>query len=203
MKLKKLAIIITHPIQYYVPVFQILAKECNLKVFYTWGKKGVGIKYDPDFKKLISWDLPLLENYNYELVDNFARDPGSHHFNGIYNPTLISSITDFSPNAILIYGWAYKSHLNTIRYFKGKIPVWFRGDSTLLNERKGVKQLLRFLFLKWVYKNIDNALYVGSANKAYFKKFGLKESQLVFVPHAIDNSGLSHSVVRAAPGHWE
>ncbi len=29
---------------------------------------------------------------------------------------------------------------------------------------------------------------MGSANKAYFKKYGLKEKQLVFAPHAIDNS---------------
>jgi len=31
------------------------------------------------------------------------------------------------------------------------------------------------------------AFYVGSANKAYYKKFGLTEKQLIFAPHAIDN----------------
>ncbi len=35
---------------------------------------------------------------------------------------------------------------------------------------------------------MDTAFYVGSANKAYFKKYGLKEKQLVFAPHAIDNA---------------
>ena len=34
---KKLAIIITRPIQYYAPIFQLLAKKLALKVFYTAG----------------------------------------------------------------------------------------------------------------------------------------------------------------------
>jgi glycosyltransferase involved in cell wall biosynthesis len=38
-----------------------------------------------------------------------------------------------------------------------------------------------------VYSHINTAFYVGTANKAYFKKYGLKEKQLIFAPHAIDN----------------
>ncbi|TKB98224.1 glycosyltransferase family 4 protein [Pedobacter cryotolerans] len=186
--MKKLAIIITHPIQYYVPLFQLLAQSCELKVFYTWGKEGAKAKYDPDFKKWIDWDLPLLQGYEYEFLANTAKNPGSHHFSGIINPTLKQKIKDFDPMAILIYGWAYQSHISALRYFKGKIPLWFRGDSTLIDERKGIKEILRGLFLKWVYQHSNKAFYVGSANKAYFKKFGLKENQLVFAPHAVDNN---------------
>jgi len=170
-----------------VPLFKILAKHCNLKVFYTWGEKGAGAKYDPDFKKVISWDLPLLANYDYEFLINSAKDPGSHHYRGIVNPDLAKKITAFHPDAILVYGWAYQSHLSAMRYFKGKIPIWFRGDSTLIDEQKGFKGLFRRSFLRWVYKHGDLAFFVGTANKAYFKKFGLKENQLVFAPHAIDN----------------
>lgn len=190
--MKKLAIIITHPIQYYVPVFQLLAKKCELKVFYTWGEDGAKAKYDPDFKQTIAWDLPLLKGYEYEFLINTAKNPGSHHYMGIINPDLNAVISRFSPDAILIYGWAYKSHLSAMRYFKGKTPLWFRGDSTLIDEKKGFKDIARTLFLKWVYKNIDKAFYVGEANKRYFEKFGLKSEQLAFAPHAVDNSRFSH-----------
>lgn len=189
--MKKLAIIITHPIQYYVPVFQLLAKECELKVFYTWGEAGAKAKYDPDFKQIIAWDLPLLEDYNYEFLTNSSKDSGSHHYGGIINSDLNEKISSFSPDAILIYGWAYKSHLSAMRYFKGKIPLWFRGDSTLLSERRALKKILRSIFLKWVYKNIDKAFYVGTANKTYFQKFGIANKKLVFAPHAVDNKRFS------------
>jgi glycosyltransferase involved in cell wall biosynthesis len=46
---------------------------------------------------------------------------------------------------------------------------------------------VRYRILKWVYGHISHAFYVGENNKAYYKKFGLKESQLSFAPHAIDN----------------
>lgn len=183
---KKLAIISTHPIQYYAPVFQLLAKQIELKVFYTWGEQSLH-KYDKGFKQHIEWDLPLLDGYAYTFLKNTAKEQGTHHFRGIINPNLTKEIEAYHPDGILIYGWAWHSHLKAMRYFKGKIPVYFRGDSTLLNNSPGLKSSLKSLFLKWVYRHIDTAFYVGSANKAYFKAYGLKESQLIFAPHAIDN----------------
>ena len=58
--------------------------------------------------------------------------------------------------------------LKAIRDFKEKIPVYFRGDSTLLGEKPGLRKFARRIFLKWVYSNIDYAFYVGERNKEYF-----------------------------------
>lgn len=188
--MKRLAIVVTHPIQYYTPVFKLLAKETDVMVFYTWGEASM-TKYDPGFGKTIKWDIDLLEGYNYQWADNVAADPGTHNFNGIDTPGLNEQIKAWQPDTVLVYGWAFKSHLSVLRYFKNKIPVLFRGDSVLLNKQKGLKNLLRSVYLKWVYKHIDYALYVGTNNKAYFKKYGLKDSQLIFAPHAIDNKRFS------------
>lgn len=184
--MKKLAIVITHPIQYYIPIFQLLTQLADLKVFYTWGEASVE-KYDPGFGKIIEWDIPLLSDYNYTFEQNTARKPGSHHFSGIKTPELLKNILDFNPDAILVFGWAYYSHLKVIRYFHGKKPIWFRGDSTLMDQQCGFKNVLRSVFLKWVYKHIDIAFYVGEQNKAYFLKYGLKPDQLLLAPHAVDN----------------
>jgi len=185
---KKLAIIITHPIQYYVPVFQLLAKKCSLKVFYTWGDDVIKEKFDPGFEKVIKWDLPLLEGYDYQFLENTAKEKGSHHGKGIINPKIIVEIERFSPDAILVYGYIYHSHFKVMKHFKGKIPVWFRGDSTLLNEKTNMKSIIKWLYLRWVYSKVDKAFYVGTNNKSYFKKYGLKENQLIFAPHAVDNN---------------
>ncbi len=185
--MKKLAIITTHPIQYYAPVFKLLAKKIQLKVFYTWGEQSMD-KYDKGFAKQIEWDIPLLDGYDYQFLVNASKGPGTHRFNGISNPGLLTSLQDFEPDAILIYGWAWKSHLKALRFFKGKIPIYFRGDSTLLDQQKNFKSLLRKFFLKWVYSHVDKTFYVGNANKKYYSHFGLTEKQLVFAPHAVDNS---------------
>jgi glycosyltransferase involved in cell wall biosynthesis len=184
--MKRLAVITTHPIQYYAPVFRLLSKCLQIKVFYTWGEKSIESKFDPGFGKVVKWDLPLLEDYPYEFMENISSDPGSHHFNGIKNPDLIKKIIDFAPDDILIYGWAYSSHLRALRYFKNKIPIWFRGDSTLEDSDFEPRKLLRYFFLRWVYGFVDHAFFVGTANKRYYKKFGLSEEQLHFAPHAVD-----------------
>jgi glycosyltransferase involved in cell wall biosynthesis len=188
--MKKIAIITTHPIQYNAPFFALLSKRglVEVKVFYTWGEGVLKEKYDPGFGKVIKWDIPLLQGYDYCFVKNISRRPGSSHFNGIDNPSLVAEIKEWKADAVLVYGWSFKSHLQCLRHFHKKIPVYFKGDSTLLDEKPGVNQLARRFFLQWVYTFVDVALYVGDANKKYFLKHGLKESRLLFAPHAVDNN---------------
>ncbi|WP_231490287.1 glycosyltransferase family 4 protein [Pedobacter sp. Leaf170] len=189
--MKNLAIITTHPIQYYAPAFKLLAKQCNLKVFYTLGSETENGLFDSGFNRTIKWDIDLLDGYQYEFLENTAKQLGTHHYNGIKNPQIIQNINTFNADALLVYGWAYHSHLKVLQYFKGKVPVWFRGDSHLLDAKPLWKNLARKVLLTWVYSHVDKLFYVGKANKAYFKEFGLKEEQLVFAPHAIDNARFS------------
>ena len=197
--MKKLAIIITHPIHYYVPVFQLMHQRGNMEinVFYTLGESAA-YTFDTGFNQDIAWDTPLTEGYPFEWVDNTSETPGSRHFKGIVNPGLTDQVEKFKPNAILVFGWAYSSHLKAMRHFKGKIPVYFRGDSTLLDEQAGLRAFFRPVFLTWVYQHIDHAFYVGLNNKAYFKFLGVKESQLTFAGHAIDNQRFSTSLADEA-----
>jgi glycosyltransferase involved in cell wall biosynthesis len=215
---RKLAIITTHPIQYNAPWFRLLSEqeEIQLKVFYTWSQRQFEF-YDANFGKEIKWDIPLLEGYDYEFVENISHKPGNKSFWGIDCPSLINKIRAWNPTHILVFGWNFKAHFSVMRYFKGKIPVLFRGDSTLLDYdirtvqdfRNAVKrgslknsfpQLLRYkirlLGLKFIYRYIDKALYVGANNKNYFIAHGLKENQLYFVPHAVDNARFKDDILR-------
>ncbi|MBK9291143.1 MAG: glycosyltransferase family 4 protein [Bacteroidetes bacterium] len=186
--MKKLAIISSHPIQYNAPMFALLAARgvVQPKVFYTWSQSREGL-FDKDFGRAIQWDIPLLDGYEYEFVENVAAQPGPGSFKGIDCPALNERIHQWKPDALLVYGWNYKAHLGAMRYFKGKVPVYFRGDSTLLDEAPGLKTMARRLFLRWVYSYCDGAFYVGQNNKAYFLKHGFRPSELFFAPHAIDN----------------
>ncbi len=187
--MKKLAIITTHPIQYNAPVFKLLSdrKQIEIKVFYTWENSKDKV-FDHKFGKEIKWDLPLLDGYNYTFVKNISKNQGSHNYKGIDNPSLTNEIEQWKADAILIFGWNFKSHFNAMKYFKRKIPVFFRGDSTLLDETAGIRTIIRRFVLKYVYKKIDFAFYVGKNGKDYFLKHGLTEKQLIYAPHAIDNN---------------
>ncbi len=185
----KVAFIISHPIQYYVPILTGLVERGNidLKVFYTWGEQSIN-KFDPGFNRVVEWDVPLLEGYSYEFLNNTAQDPGTHHFNGIVNPDIIQRIEEYNPDKIVVFGWSFKSHLSVLKYFKGKVPIYFRGDSHLLIKQSKIKNLIRKLYLSWIYRNVDYPIAVGSNNKEYYKWVGFKEENIFFAPHAINES---------------
>ena len=207
--MKKLAIITTHPIQYNAPWFALLTQrgKVDVRIFYTWPQAVEGFD-DPDFGTKIKWDIPLLEGYQYRFVKNISQNPSSKSYKGIDNPTLVQEVKNYKPNSILVFGWKFKSHFALMRHFKGKVPIWFRGDSTLLDYdiqslkdipkpsntqilSSSIKQFIKFkirtTLLKIVYRYVDKAFYVGSNSKKYFEKHGLKEKQLVLAPHAIEN----------------
>ena len=167
-------------------------KLFNIKVFYTWSQ-AYSIVHDKDFGITREWDIDLLSGYDHTFVENVSSKPGSHHYMGIINPSLIEQVEQFQPNAILVYGWKFQSHLKLMRYFHGKAPILFRGDSTLLDEAPGFsfKKFLRFSFLKWVYNHVDIALSPGKASDDYFNASGLKAKQIVRAPHTVDNDFFS------------
>lgn len=184
----RLAILCTHPIQYFAPVFRALTEQGDLqvRVFYGW-KGAVEKALDRGFEQEFAWDIPLLDGYDFEFLPNAAHDPGTHHFRGIDLPTLGERVERWKPDALLIYGWRYKAHLNAMRRFHGKVPILFRGDSTLLDERPGWRRWARRRVLHWVYRHVDVALYVGQQNRRYFEAHGLRDAQLVFAPHSVDD----------------
>ena len=197
----RLAVITTHPVQYYAPVFRHLAANGAVtpRVFYGWSGAASGEALDRGFGTSFQWDVPLLEGYEHTFVENVSRDPNAHHFRGIDGPTLISEVEAWGPDAVLVYGWSYRSHLRALRAFHRRVPVLFRGDSTLLDEDTGplasARTLIRRGLLRWVYRHVDLALYVGQRNREYFEAHGLGDNQLVWAPHSVENARF-----QSAPG---
>ena len=149
--------------------------------------------HDKDFGIEREWDIDLISGYDHVFVKNTSTAPGSHHYKGIINPFLITEVAAFQPEKIIVYGWKFKSHLQLMHHFKGKIPLYFRGDSTLLDEPAGfsLKKALRKLLLQWVYRHVDFALSPGTASDAYFLNAGLSAYQIIRAPHAVDNARFS------------
>lgn len=159
--------------------------DIDVKVFYTW-QDGTKAIQDPGFGKKITWSLPLTDGYDLQLVSP-STEVERRTFRNMDSPGLIPAVEKFDPTAVLVVGWHFRSHLRALRYFHGRVPVLFRGDSTLLDVRSGPKAFLRTTLLRWVFWHVDYALSVGTNNAAYFQHHGMTDKQIVDVPHAIDN----------------
>jgi glycosyltransferase involved in cell wall biosynthesis len=184
----RLAVITTHPIQYYAPWFRFIAETTNvhLKVFYLWDF-GVAAHRDHEFGHAIRWDIPLLDGYEYEFVPNVSKRPGVDHFRGIRNPGLARAVRAFSPAAVLLLTYNFESVIRFVAGWPHDIPLLFRGDSHRLEARTGMSQAIKDALIRQLFRRFAACLYVGAANRRYFLEHGVESSRLFFAPHAIDN----------------
>lgn len=184
--MSRLAIVLSHPIQYYSPWFRWLKANTALefKVFYLW-QFGVTPQRDPQFEATFQWDVDLLGGYDSEFVPNVATDPGTHHFRGLDNPTLGARLAAWQPNAILLFGYNWLSHLRAIWWARRRgLPLLFRGDSHMLGRAQ--LSFFRRQLLKLLYHQFAALTYVGAANRDYFRTLGVPDSRLFFAPHSVN-----------------
>ncbi|PZU98032.1 MAG: glycosyl transferase [Pseudanabaena sp.] len=187
----KLAIVASHPIQYYAPLFRLMAQDdcLSIKVFYLWDF-GVTDQVDQGFKQSLKWDIPLLDGYDFEFVPNVSKNRGTHHLFGLQNPSLFKQVMAFEPDAILLtVSYNYASIYRLLWQMRGvNIPIIFRGDSHRIFTDSSFKPKIKRWIISAIFKSFDACLYVGKANYEYFQYHGIKSKQLFFAPHAIDNA---------------
>jgi glycosyltransferase involved in cell wall biosynthesis len=182
----RLAVVLSHPNQYYSPWFRWLATQAGLtlRVFYLWDA-GVTAQTDPQFGATFKWDVDLLGGYAHEFVPNTAREPGSFRFGGLRNPALPARLAAWRPDAILLFGYAYATHLRLILWARlHRVPLIFRGDSHFLG--RAAPPFATRTALRLLYAQFAAVLFVGAANRDYFTRLGVPARRLHFAPHAVD-----------------
>ena len=80
----RVAIIISHPIQHFVHLYKVLAKQegIELKVFFA-SKIGLNSYFDKDMAVEIKWAIDLLGGYEYEFLSeaDTIKDSGFLNIN--------------------------------------------------------------------------------------------------------------------------
>lgn len=182
----KLGIIVSHPIQYYSPLFRFLARDIDLEVFYCFqptahqvGKAGFGISVD--------WGINLLEGYAHRFVENVSKTPDTDRFGGIDTPGIGEALRTAGVTHVLIMGWQLKSYWQAyIHCLRHGVPVAVRGDSQINPNESRLKSAARRLLYPMFLRRYCKIFYVGQRNRQYLLRNGARCTQLLFAPHAID-----------------
>src|SRR5260370_36451919 len=97
----RLAVLNSHPIQYFAPLYRRLSKhpEIDLTVYY-YCRQGAEGYFDPGFGRTIQWDVPLLEGYNYQFLQNLRKGETVDGFASLINPEIVREIRNGRYDAI-------------------------------------------------------------------------------------------------------
>ncbi len=192
----RVAVVVSHPIQYYAPWFRHLAAfaPLDLKVFYL-SDHGVAARSDTQFGTAFAWDTDLLSGYAHTFVPNRARNPDVNRFAGLHHPALRPALRAFAPHAVLLFGYAFRTNLDLL--LRPPAPIVFRGDSHLLGRPPPCRGQLSTIrhwssaighsaALRFIFSRAAAFLPVGTANAAYFRHHGVPPEKLFPAPHAVD-----------------
>ena len=185
----RLAIVNSHPIQYFAPLYRRLALEpdIDLTVFFC-SRKGLDSYYDAGFGKEVQWDIPLLQGYTHEFLPNSRQDEAAGGFFSLVNPAIFSRLAQGNFDAVLIHGHQYATMILTIMAAKRSgTAVLTRCDTHLQLRRSAAKGQVRKPVMTQYYRLLDGCLTIGTRNKAFYQAHGVPEEKLFLVPYAVDN----------------
>lgn len=195
----RIAIVVSHPIQYFAPWYRALAliPGVIVKVFFCckWGAEAY---YDHDFCTQVKWDIPLLEGYDWEVLK--SRKVIKHlTFWAMDNPNVGEALEQFHPEAVLIHTYSYRTIWRTVKWCnRNRVPVMLYSDSNGTAKRAPWKRAVKAVVVKQFYKHLDGAFSCGDNNRAYHRHYGIPEERVFAGTIPIDRERLVASVGDAA-----
>jgi len=187
----KIAVVVSHPIQYFIPLFQALAAQPGLDLTVYYGsRRGTVPMVDPEFGKAFTWDIPLLEGYRYKFLPGLFREADNQPLTRQLNPSIVNEITPRRYDALLVYGYmGNTSRLAILTALTKGVPVLMRGESHLRVERpSAAKEYVKSLALRALFSRLAGFLCIGTLNKTYYQHFGVPDSRLFWCPYTVDNA---------------
>lgn len=187
----RLAVLNSHPIQYFAPLYRRLAREpwIDLTVYYC-SRQGVETYMDAGFGVSVQWDVPLISGYRYRFLPNLRRTDHVGGFFSLMNLSLLRELRENRYDALWIHGHNYFTFVLVILAAKlFRTPVLMRGETHLLLARPTVKRALRSPIMRLLYQHFCAAcLPIGSRNREFYRAHGVPDERLFLVPYAVDNA---------------
>lgn len=188
----RLAILSSHPIQYFSPLYKCLAQEedIDLTVYYC-SRQGVTEYKDSDLGIALRWDTPLLEGYNYVFLTDIWGNVPSQYRRRVPHPTIFKHIIRGNYDALWVYGYQEPTYL--LAFFAAKLSgtsLLIRGDTHLKLARlqkPTLRNRLRKPVISLILKLFDGALAIGTENAEHYRAHGMPDNKIFCVPYTVDN----------------
>jgi glycosyltransferase involved in cell wall biosynthesis len=205
----RIAYLVSHPIQYQVPLLRRISQEPDIDLTVLYGSDFSVRGYaDKGFGVAVKWDVPLLDGYKYEFLPAL-RDNATQSVTSPISRGLLERLRgkDGTPAYDLLWVHGY-STVNTMQgMLTAKslgIPVLLRAESWLRDRsRGGAKLLAKQIFFAGLERMVDGVLCIGTLNREYWTHYFGDRVPLFTVPYAVDNQFFQRKSLEAAAGRAE
>lgn len=187
---KRIAIVVSHPIQHFVHFYRALAarEELALKVFFC---SRIGLKeyFDKDMGTVIRWADDMTGGYDHEFLPE-ADGIKDTRFRSVNNPSVTAALEAFAPDAVMIYGYAQITPLRTLAWCRRRrVPLLMMTDSNAVTTRSPFRRFLRQMALRPALTRVSGFLTVGDQNEEALAQLGVPRAKMHRSPFTIDERG--------------
>jgi glycosyltransferase involved in cell wall biosynthesis len=185
----RIAVLNSHPIQYFAPLYAYLnaVPDLDLTTLYLSDFSIRGAR-DAEFGRDVKWDLDLLAGYRSVFLGDAARTREPGGFWSLIVPQVWNELRSGRYDVLWLHGHNYAAILIALMAAKtGGVPVLMRGETYLGQPRGIIKSALRRPVMGTLYRWCDRLLAVGSANAAFYRAMGVSEHKIFLVPYSVDN----------------
>ncbi len=192
----------SHPVQYAVPLFRLLAKHPQLDLLVAYcSLQGAEPGLDPEFGVQIAWDVPLLDGYAWSHIPpKFVRLRLGSFF-GLVNPGLWKLIREKRFDVVLVYGYAYLS------FWFAMLAAKFSGSGLILAsdatrlaplDGKRWKTPVKRLLLPWIYGLADVISAPSSGTISFVRSLGIPQDRIFLTHYTVDNEYFKKAAAAAS-----
>jgi glycosyltransferase involved in cell wall biosynthesis len=187
----RIAALVSHPIQYFSPLFRKLAQQpgVDLTVFF-YSRMGLDEKLGLGFGEANHWDTPLLDGYHSIFVPAIQPDRGPVSNWRPFNPGIFSKIMQGHFDVMWVHGhYTITNWLAMVAARLAGTKVLLRSESNLESvPNSWLKRWFKMLTLRLIFQLVDGCLYIGEKNREYYRYYGVPDRKLYLAPYVVDNS---------------
>jgi glycosyltransferase involved in cell wall biosynthesis len=183
----KLAVVVTHPIQHFAPVYQQISKRARLDIVAIYlTDAGAKAYHDKDFGGTFAWDVDLLSGYRHQFLRPGLGAVPSGFFEAD-SPDLPEALSAENPDAVLIYGYARRISWRARSWARSNRKcLLYASDSVLLRRRARWRLLLKSVVVRRFFRRVDIFLSAGDRNEEYLGHYGAPSRRMRRCPLPVD-----------------
>jgi glycosyltransferase involved in cell wall biosynthesis len=185
----QVAVLNTHPIQYFAPLYAYLnaSRDIAVTALYITDVSLRGA-LDRGFGQKVKWDIDLLQGYRSVFLGEAAK---TRELGGLFSmiaPEIWGELRSGRYDVLIVNGHTIPANYVAIAAAKSiKLPILMRAETHLGLRRSAFRRYCRSLFLKRFYGLFDGFLAIGSANVKFYEEMGVAKKSIFLAPYSVDN----------------
>jgi glycosyltransferase involved in cell wall biosynthesis len=183
----RLAIVVTHPIQYYVPLYRALAQSGAFDVVVFYGSRiGLESFRDIEMGVEVKWKMDLLGGYRSVFL------PAADHiktvsFRSVNNPGVGVALAAFKPDVMLIHGYAVITVLKALAWARAKgVPAMMTSDSSTHVSSGRWRLHVKRIIVPFLFRQFSAFLTMSDKSENYLMALGVPRALMFRLPMLVD-----------------